>query len=234
MQEKDMQNYSALEVLSNKKVLCLEDEPGILKNLVETLELFFGEVDGVSDGLEAKEQIDSNAYDALVLDICVPRIDGLEIVKNLRHKDRKIPVIILSSHAEQEYLWRAVELNITRYLQKPYDKDAFIDALKDVALSLSDYHQIINLGVNSRYDFAKKIVFVGSDEHRLSKSESKLFEYFLNNKNKTITYEQLFDYMWDFDQPSKEAIKTIVKELRKKIGKDIIKNLYAVGYRCDI
>ena len=68
----------------------------------------------------------------------------------------------------------------------------------------------------------------------MSKSESRLFEYFLKHANQTITYEKLFDYMWEFEQPSKEAIKTIVKELRRKIGKEVIKNLYGVGYLCEV
>ena len=81
---------------------------------------------------------------------------------------------------------------------------------------------------------AKKALYVNGKISHLSKSESKLLEYFLNNKNKTITYEQIFDYIWDYEQPTKEAIKTIVKELRRKLGKDVIKNLYGVGYLCEI
>jgi len=78
------------------------------------------------------------------------------------------------------------------------------------------------------------LFYVNGEISHLSKSESKLLEYFLNNKNKTITYEQIFDYIWDYEQPTKEAIKTIVKELRRKLGKDVIKNLYGVGYLCEI
>jgi len=59
-------------------------------------------------------------------------------------------------------------------------------------------------------------------------------EYFLKRPNQTVTYEQLFDYMWEFEQPSKEALKSIVKELRKKIDNNFIKNLYGVGYLCEI
>ena len=229
-----MQSCEILEVLSNKRVLCLEDEPGILNNITENLELFFGEVVGVKDGKEALEHIDTCSYDALVLDIGVPHIDGLELARRVREKDHKIPIVILSSHTEQEYLWRAVELKITRYLAKPYDKDAFLKALEDVALELMDYKPLMVLNEEIKYDFAKKIIYVKDEACHLSKSEGKLFDYFLNNKNQAITYEQLFDYMWEYEQPTKEAIKAIVKELRKKVGKDVIRNLYGVGYICEI
>ena len=229
-----MQESDILDVLSNKKVLCLEDEEAILKNICASLELFFAEVTGVQDGSEALELALSDAYDVLILDISVPNIDGLEIAKKVRTVNQKIPIVILSSHVEQEYLWRAVELKITRYLAKPYDKQSFIKALEDVALELVGRIPTIRLNDELEYDFSKKALYSDGKLFHLSKSESRLLEYFLNNKNKTITYEQIFDYIWEYEQPSKEAIKTIVKELRRKIGKDVIKNLYGVGYLCEI
>lgn len=229
-----MQDYELLDVLSNKRVLCLEDEPGILKNITESLQLFFGEVVGVKDGLEALDEAMSGSYDVLVFDIGVPHMDGLEVVKKIRAAGISVPIVILSSHTEQEYLWRAVELKITRYLPKPYDKNAFIKALQDVAAELINHAPIFSINDELKYDFAKKIIYVKDSACHLSKSESKLLEYFLARKNQTVTYEQLFDYMWEFEQPSKEAIKAIVKELRRKIGKDVIKNLYAVGYLFEV
>jgi len=229
-----MQEYDILDVLSNKKVLCLEDEEAILRNICASLELFFAEVKGVTDGFGALELAMSGAYDVLVLDISVPNIDGLEIAKKVRAINQKIPIVILSSHVEQEYLWRAVELKITRYLAKPYDKKSFVKALEDVAFELVGRTPTIRLNDELEYDFGKKALYVNGEISHLSKSESKLLEYFLNNKNQTITYEQIFDYIWDYEQPTKEAIKTIVKELRRKLGKDVIKNLYGVGYLCEI
>ena len=96
-----MQEYDILDVLSNKKVLCLEDEEAILRNICTSLELFFAEVKGVTDGFDALELAMSGAYDVLVLDISVPNIDGLEIAKKVRAINQKIPIVILSSHVEQ-------------------------------------------------------------------------------------------------------------------------------------
>ena len=131
-----MNECNLLDVLSNKKVLCVEDEACILNNIMESLELFFGKVVGVKDGIEALDEAKSNLYDVIMLDISIPHMDGLEVVKKIREFDKKVPIIILSAHTEQEYLWRAVELKITRYLAKPYDKNALIKALEDVAKEL--------------------------------------------------------------------------------------------------
>ena len=86
-----MQEYDILDVLSNKKVLCLEDEEAILRNICASLELFFAEVKGITDGFDALELAMSGAYDALVLDISVPNIDGLEIAKKSKSYQSKNP-----------------------------------------------------------------------------------------------------------------------------------------------
>lgn len=225
-----MPNYEILDVLSDKKVLCLEDEISILKNITETLQLFFGEVVGVKDGLEALEKALTNSYDVLIFDIAVPYIDGFEVVKQIRQKDKKIPIIILSSYAEKEHLFKAIDLKISKYLQKPYDKDMLLKALECVSLEIIENQSIVNLKDYIKYDFKKKIIYKNGTSICLSKSESRLLEYFLNHKNQSISYTQLFDYMWEFDQPTKEAIKAIIKEIRKKTSKELIKNLYGVGY----
>lgn len=230
-----MSECNLLDVLSNKKVLCVEDEACILNNIMESLELFFGKVVGVRDGIEALDEAKSNLYDVIMLDISIPHMDGLEVVKKIREFDKKIPIIILSAHTEQEYLWRAVELKITRYLAKPYDKNTLIKALEDVAMELIGHSPMFQVTPLCKYDFCKKTICPEEGELiHLSKSESRLLEYFLKRPNQTVTYEQLFDYMWEFEQPSKEALKSIVKELRKKIDNNFIKNLYGVGYLYEI
>ena len=230
-----MSECNLLDVLSNKKVLCVEDEACILNNIMESLELFFGKVVGVRDGIEALDEAKSNLYDVIMLDISIPHMDGLEVVKKIREFDKKIPIIILSAHTEQEYLWRAVELKITRYLAKPYDKNTLIKALEDVAMELIGHSPMFQVTPSCKYDFCKKTICPEEGELiHLSKSESRLLEYFLKRPNQTVTYEQLFDYMWEFEQPSKEALKSIVKELRKKIDNNFIRNLYGVGYLYEI
>lgn len=229
-----MNECNLLEILSDKKVLYVEDEEGIFTNVVESLELFFGKVVGVRDGLEALEEAMSNVYDVLMFDISIPNMDGLEVVKKIRQIHKKIPIIILSAHAEQEYLWRAVELKITRYLKKPYDKTMLTKALEEVALELVDHNPIFQLTSEYAYNFCRKTLSCQEQTIHLSKSESRLLEYFLKRRNQTITYEQLFEYMWEFEQPSKEALKSIIKDLRKKIDNQCIKNIYGVGYMCEI
>ncbi len=229
-----MSSYNVLDILSDKKVLYAEDEEGIRKNVVEILELFFEKVVPVSDGKEALEEMVLSSYDILIFDICMPHIDGLKAIKNIRKNDKKIPILILSAHTEQEYLWRAVELKITKYLTKPYDKDMLISALEKVALELVDNNLDIKLKDGCTYNPCTKIACWGTKNIQLSKSESRLLEYFIRRANQTVTFNDIYDYIWEFEQPSKEAIKSLIKEVRRKIGKECIKNIYGIGYMFEV
>ena len=219
-----------LDILANKKVLYAEDEKGIRKHITEVLELFFGQVVAVGDGLEATYEMTVADYDVLMFDICMPHLDGLEALKKIRQKDKKIPIIILSAHTEEEYLWKAVELKITKYLVKPYDKQSLMEALKIVALELVDNNLEIKLKNGCTYNPIKKIVCEGTKDIQLTLKESRLLEYFIKRADQTVSFDEIGEYLWGFDVPSKEAIKSIVKELRRKVGKECVKNIYGIGY----
>ncbi len=227
-------NYNLLDILSDKKVLYAEDEKSIRDNVTEILELFFDKVVSVEDGIEATYEMELESYDVLIFDICMPHMDGLKVIQKVRQKDKKIPIIILSAHTEEQYLWRAVELKITKYLKKPYDKDAFIHALNEAALELVDGNIAIKLNEECIYNPCTKVVCEGNKDIKLSKMESRLLEYFIKRANQTISFENIFEYLWDYESPSKEAIKSLVKEIRKKIGSECIQSVYGIGYKLEL
>jgi len=157
-------------------------------------------------------------------------MDGLEAIKIIREQNPTIPIIIFSAHTEQEYLWRAVELKITKFIKKPYNKDMFIQALEQASLELSHYNTKIRLKNSCIYDPTLKNAIYNNKTINLSKQESRLLEYLYDKANEVVSFEDIFNYLWEFDTPSKGAIKAIVKELRKKLGSDCLKNIYGIGY----
>jgi len=231
-----MQQIATLDLLSDKVVLYAEDEAGIRDVIAEILEFFFHKVIAVKDGDEALEQFEMTPPDVLIFDICLPKMDGLDVIQKIRKRHKNIPVIILSAHAEHEYLWRAVELKITKYLVKPFKKEDMEEALRLCCEELSSHQESVNLNDMSVYHASKKVVVVDGIAYKLSKSESRLFEYMLEHKNKVISCEQIEEYLWGYDREphTNEAIKALIKELRKKIGKNIIKNIYGLGYSLEI
>lgn len=231
-----MKTTTPLDSLSNKVVLYAEDEAGIREVVVEILELFFNKVIAVKDGDEALEQFEITPPDVVIFDICLPKSDGLAVIQKIRKQNKTIPAIVLSAHAEQDYLWRAVELKITKYLVKPFKKEELLGALELCAKELSNDNEIITLGSSIYYDACKKVIIHGHGECKLSKSESRLLEYFLKNIHKVISFDTIEEYLWGYDDEghTKESIKYLIKDLRKKIGKEVIHNIYGVGYRFEI
>jgi len=228
------QKQYLLDLLSNKKVLYAEDEQGIQNNVVQVLELFFNSVITVNDGEEALDEYITHKPDIVILDICMPKLDGLEVVKAIRNENKKIPIIILSAYTDKEYLWRAIEQKICKFLTKPFNKEQFIEALELAALELSNYTTKIKIG-NGYYCACKKIYTINDTTISLSKIESKMIDFLLSRENQVITYDEIFDYIWaNEEQPTKDAIKAIIKDLRKIFGKSIIQNVFGVGYKLEI
>ena len=224
-----MKDTKLLELLINKKVLYAEDEHNMQSNVAEILELFFNEVIVANDGEEALIAYETHHPDVLILDICMPKIDGLEVVKEIRKKDKKIPIILLSAHTEQNYLWRAVELRICKYLKKPFNKNLLLQALEACSMELAGWTVDIHIGEGTYSHCNKKFLLNGQDI-QLSKNESNLLEYFIQRASQTITFDDIDEYMWGYEGSNKEAIKSLVKELRRKIGKETVKNVYGIGY----
>jgi len=226
-----MDDDDLLDVLSDKIVLYAEDEPGIRRTITETLELFFMEVVAVADGQAVLDEMTLKHYDVLILDISMPHVDGLEAVQEIRKTDQQTPIIIISAHSTQEYLWRAVELKISKYLTKPHTKEDLTAALGQAALELTRHKRSpVSLGEACFYSPCKKCVFNHEKTVPLTPTESRLLEYMVGRENCAVSFDEIHDYLWGYEPHSKEAIKSLIKDLRKKVGSERIQSLYGIGY----
>lgn len=220
-----------LEILSDKVVLYAEDEPGIRRNIAETLELFFMDVVAVEDGQAVLDEMAIHHFDVVMLDISMPHLDGLEAVQAIRKTNRDIPIIIVSAHSTQEYLWRAVELRIAKYLTKPIDRDHLVEALEEAALELTRHKRHpVELDADRYYSPCQKCVYTHNQPLPLTPTESRLLEYLMTQENCVVSFEAIADYLWGYEPHSKEAIKSLIKDLRKKIGSERIRSVYGIGY----
>ena len=220
--------------LEDLTVLYAEDENAILQTVTEVLELYVNKVVTANDGIEAIELYETYKPSILLLDINMPHKDGLSALKEIRKKDINIPVIIMTAHTEKEYLMNAVELYITKYLVKPFDKDALLDALNAcVKLLQSKNDKILDLNDEIKFNYTKQTIIKSNEEISLNKKERLLLNLLIENKNKVLTYESIEYHVWD-DTISMDALKSLIKDLRKKTSKDLIKNISKIGYKLEI
>jgi DNA-binding response OmpR family regulator len=222
-----------LGVLENRTVLYAEDEAGIRENVTQILALFFKQVLVAQDGKEAWELYEEHRPDVVMVDICMPYMDGLDVIAKLREHDRHTPVVVLSAHRDEAHLWRAVEQKITKYLTKPFNKSALTEALCVCALELAQDALHVTLGAEMTYDVSQKSLTCKDEKTPLTHQESRLLEYFIACPNQTLSFEAIEDHLWGYEAPGKEAVKALIKSLRKKVGKETIVNHYGIGYMLD-
>ena len=227
---------NTINLFENLTILYAEDEDNLRHSVVQTLELFFARVIEASNGEDALDLFYEHKPDVLLLDICMPKCDGLELLKKIRESHKRVPVIIMSAYAEQNYFLQAIELNICKYLFKPFSKDSFLGALKTCALWMYEWgeNNLIKVTDTLFYNPETSILHQHNEQFALTKKERLLFEYFLRQKDRIISYDELEEAIWASEGGNKVALKALIKELRKKLPQNCIENIFGIGYKLAI
>jgi len=218
-------------------LLFIEDEKAIRDNYVEFLKRYFRNVYEAQDGEEAYKIYRDKKPDILIVDINIPKLNGIELLKKIRENDYKTKAIMLTAHSDTSYLLDAVGLKLTKYLIKPVTRAQLKDALNLVFEELKLYDilpkKILSLKEGFVWNYETKELF-NKDEVVLTDKEKKLLSLLLSNINTTYSYEEIIEELWNSDDDKVIHLKTIIKNLRKKLPKDTIKNIFGVGYKINI
>lgn len=220
-----MQN---LQVLKNYTILYAEDEMGIQEEISEILELFFKKVYLASNGLEAKELYKKYNPDLIISDIKMPKLNGLDFVKELRKEDETTPIAITTAFTDTELILLAIELNLLKYIIKPVTKEKLFEVF-DKFIEKKKKSNIISL--DKEYLFYKDncLIKYKNEVFNLTLKEKKFLEFLLDKKS-IVTYEEI-EYLLEIDNYYNEnAIRQFIKKLRKKLPKDYLKNIQNQGY----
>jgi DNA-binding response OmpR family regulator len=213
------------------KILLLEDNKRLSNLIIEALEEKNYKVDWFEDGKKALDSI-YNGYDCFILDINVPGIDGLTLLKEIRVMDDKTPAIIISANVELETIKDAYLRGCDEYLKKPfyiYELELKLDKL------CKKSQNNITLLEGFIYDIDKeRLVDPHNEEVKLAKKEILLLNLFSKNLEKIITFEQIEQYVWEGDLTTNENIRALIKRLRKKLPSDTIISQGGMGYILNI
>ena len=209
------------------RILIVEDDIDLNDTLKEFLENFY-EVDRVFDGEEALKKAYEENFDLIILDVKLPKMDGFEVAKEIR-KFKKTPIIFLTSLDGEKDIEKGFLSGGDDYVRKPFSLKELklrIDAiLKRVyggeVVKIGDFE--FNLGsLELKKD--NKII-------HLKPKEAKLLKFFIQNRGKILSKEEIFEYLYDFEEPNEYSLRTFINTLRKVLGKDRIKTLKGVGYK---
>jgi DNA-binding response OmpR family regulator len=221
-----------LAKLQGLTILYAEDEEGIRKNIADSLRYYVKEVYEASDGEEAYLLYEQKKPDIIFSDIHMPKMDGIEFIKKVRERDAKTAVIMITAHTDKEYLLDAVELHMEKYFVKPINLEQLLEGLQRCVLHL-EKNKIVVLDVDDAYvyDFDNKELKYKDKILTLNKKEMLFFETLIKNQNRITNYEELQGSVWIDDVMTDSALRSLVRNLRKKLPTDIIYNLSGVGYK---
>ncbi len=219
----------------NIKILYVEDDEIARENGVEDLQNFFEQIYAASDAIIALQLYEKHQPDIIITDIQMPKLNGLEFVKRIRQKDKKTQIIIITAFCDKDYLLKAIELGLVKYLVKPVKEKEFEEALFLCVNSLQeDVTNIVKLDINSYFDSFNKNLIIDDEIIKLRTKELIFLELLIKNKNRYVSYEEIENYVWSDSVMTKDALKTLVKNLKSKIPKDLILNLTNSGYKIDV
>lgn len=216
--------------LKNLHLLFLEDNLGFAKNTIEFLENYFAKITHVTTIKEALYAYEDYKIDVIFSDINVEDGNGLDFIQKIRLKNKEIPIVVLSAHKDENFLFQAIPLHITKYQLKPISYSAFMELLQSVAQLFTHTTQLSLIDELS-YNFLSKELLYGTKPIKLTKKEILFIELLLQNKTQVITNEMIQRSVWQENIMSDSAIKNLIFRLRKKVPKEFIRTLQGVGYK---
>jgi len=200
------------------RLLLVEDEKSLSKALVKILEHSNYSVDAVYDGEEALDYLQSGNYDGVILDIMMPKIDGLTVLKTIRGNNDLTPVLLLTAKSDIDDKVKGLDLGANDYLTKPFDSKellARIRSMTRVQASVPD--SILRIG-NISLDRSTFELSTSKGMYKLSNKEFQVLDLLMSNSNRVISTEMIFEKIWGYDSMTEISIVWVyLSYLRRKL-----------------
>jgi DNA-binding response OmpR family regulator len=214
-------------------ILIVEDEAGIVQFLQQGLEEEGYEITTALDGLMGLELTQKEHFDLILLDWLMPKMNGLDVCKSIRLKDKITPIIFLTAKDTVQDTIEGLKAGANDYIKKPFSFDELVERIKIHFRNPSE-SEILSLGT-IEINLVKYLVTVDGNEVSLTQREFELLCYLVRNKGKVCTRSQIIEDVWnihfDYDTGVIDVfINGIRKKLNLKIEEDYIKTIRGVGY----
>lgn len=215
------------------RILLIEDEADLLSGLARALREEGYAVDTADDGEEGLYKAQSAEYDAVVLDVMLPRMDGWEVLRSLR-QSRKTPVLMLTARDAARDRVRGLDAGADDYLVKPFDLGELFARLRAlIRRSAGQTCNVIEIGAVV-VDTAARSVFISGNPVPLTAREYVLLEFLALHRGETVTRSTLYEHLFDEDDDTLSNLLDVhVSNLRKKLGHELIATRRGHGYRIE-
>ena len=212
------------------RILVVEDEPDLLASLARALRDEGYAVDTAPDGEEGLYKAENAVYDAIVLDVMMPKMDGWTVLAKLR-KSKKTPVLMLTARDQLRDRVKGLDGGADDYVLKPFDLEEVFARIRSLIRRAADKaSNVIEIG-KVKIDTALKQVSVGKQAIELTAREYQLVEFLALHRGKVVTRTELYEHLFDEDDATLSNLLDVhVSNVRKKVGADFITTRRGHGY----
>ena len=216
-------------------LLFIEDEVEIRKNYVMALKPSFKNVYEASNGKDGFNIYKDKKPEILIVDINMPKLNGLDLIGKIRENDLSTKIIVLTAYSNEEHLLKASELKLIKYLLKPVKRNTLYETINKAIEEINTYDisnkNLLILKDNYIWDFNKKNLYKNYIEIELTKKEKDILQVIFQNPNKELTYDMIIESVWDEYNNTSQNLKTRIMNIRKKLPENTIETIYGIGYR---
>ena len=214
------------------RILIAEDEPFVASSIASSLQAVGFVTDVVHDGEEAWVRGSTETYAAIILDLGLPSLDGISILKRWRAEGIQTPVLVLSARGTWAERVDGIDSGADDYLPKPYQMQEVVARLRALLRRAGGHSQsVLSLG-QVEVDLKARIVSVAGSMIQLTPLEFRLVHHLVNSKDRIVSQTELADALYDHDHDrDANAIEAIISRLRRKLGSGVIENKRGFGYR---
>ncbi|RMD89139.1 MAG: DNA-binding response regulator [Alphaproteobacteria bacterium] len=216
------------------RVLLAEDDPDLAQQVAEVLEQSGYAVDRAPDGEEARFLGETEPYDAIILDLGLPVVDGISVLRAWREAELKTPVLILTARDSWSEKVAGLDAGADDYVTKPFEMEELLARLRALIRRAAGHVSAEIICGPVRLDTRNARVWVAGEPVRLTALEFKLFSYLMHHQGEVISRTELTEHIYDqdFDRDS-NTIEVFVNRIRKKLGIEIIHTVRGLGYRLE-
>ena len=200
------------------RLLVVEDEKKLNELITKKLKKEYYGVDSCFDGEEAVRYVEGTEYDAIILDIMLPKLDGFEVIKRIRAKKNKVPILLLTARDNIDDKVKGLDYGADDYLVKPFIFEELMARIRVLLRRNSGNADNIITIANLKVDLDAKTVFRDDVLIKLSGREYSILEYLIRNKGKILPRERIEDHIWNYEyEGGTNVIDVYIRYLRKKI-----------------
>ncbi len=200
------------------RVLLAEDEKALSKVIIKILEKNNYSADAVYDGAAALEYLESGCYDAAVLDIMMPKMDGITVLRRIRAKGNQIPILMLTAKAEIEDRVLGLDSGANDYLPKPFDMRELLARIRSMTRGKAEADTKLTMG-NITLDRSTYELSSPTGSFRLANKEYQMMEYLMVNPQRILSAEMFMEKIWGIDSEAEmNVVWVYISYLRKKLA----------------